>query len=29
VLWREYGKSSSANVGSWANDRADTFTCRT
>ncbi len=29
VLWREYGRSSSANVGSWANDRADTFTCRT
>jgi hypothetical protein len=29
VLWHEYGKSSSTNVGSWANDRADTFTCRT
>jgi len=29
VLWREYGRSSSSNVGSWANDRADTFTCRT
>jgi hypothetical protein len=29
VLWREYGRSHSSNVGSWANDRADTFTCRT
>jgi hypothetical protein len=29
VLWREYGRSSGSNVGSWANDRADTFTCRT
>jgi hypothetical protein len=29
VLWREYGKSSDTNVGSWANDRADTFSCRT
>lgn len=29
VLWREYGRSNDANVGSWANDRADTFTCRT
>jgi hypothetical protein len=29
VLWREYGRSSDSNVGSWANDRADTFTCRT
>ena len=29
VLWREYGKSYDTNVGSWANDRADTFTCRT
>jgi hypothetical protein len=29
VLWREYGRSSDTNVGSWANDRADTFTCRT
>jgi hypothetical protein len=29
VLWREYGRSSDSNVGTWANDRADTFTCRT
>ena len=29
VLWREYGRSHDSNVGSWANDRADTFTCRT
>jgi Peptidase inhibitor family I36 len=29
VLWREYGRSHDDNVGSWANDRADTFTCRT
>jgi hypothetical protein len=29
VLWREYGRSHSSNVGSWANDRADTFTCST
>jgi hypothetical protein len=29
VLWREYGRSHSSNVGSWAIDRADTFTCRT
>ncbi|HET8614542.1 MAG TPA: peptidase inhibitor family I36 protein [Actinomycetales bacterium] len=27
VLWREYGRSHSSNVGAWANDRADSFSC--